>query len=176
MADGLSTAGGRGVWVYAVAATIRREWFGRADGIGGRPVWGIAGSGGPAAGGLAAAVSGISLDEAGPEALRRADRARRDLTMRAHRHVVSIVAAHLPVVPMPAGIVYPDEAAVIRMLAARRAEFTAGLLNVAAAAVMRPAARPLAEGEADPWSATGWGRQAGAAPLPASSSARPVAR
>jgi Gas vesicle synthesis protein GvpL/GvpF len=144
MADGLSTAGGRGVWVYAVAATIRREWFGRADGIGGRPVLGIAGSGG------------------------------RDLTTRAHRHVVSIVAAHLPVVPMPAGTVYPDEAAVIRMLAVRRAEFTAGLLNVAAAAVMRPAARPLAEGEADPWSPTGWGRQAGAL-LPASSSARPVA-
>lgn len=121
-------------------------------------------------------MSGISLDEADPEALRRADRAWQDLTARAHRHVVSIVAAHLPVVPMPVGTVYPDEAAVIRMLAVRRAEFTTALLNVAAAAARRPATGPLAEREAAPWSAAGWGRQAGAAPLPASSSARPVAR
>ena len=52
----------------------------------------------------------------------------------AGRQMAGIVAAHLPVVPMPPGIVYPDEAVVIRIYAVRRAEFTAALLNVAAAA------------------------------------------
>jgi hypothetical protein len=120
--------------VYAVAATIRREWFGGADGIGGRPVWGIAGPGGPAAGGLAAAASGVSLEEYGAEAVRRqlADPAWRQRIMLEHRRVVGLVAAHLPVVTMQLGAVYPDEAAVADMLAARRAEFTAALLNVAA--------------------------------------------
>jgi hypothetical protein len=31
----------RGIWVYAVAATIRREWFGHADSFSGRPPLGI---------------------------------------------------------------------------------------------------------------------------------------
>jgi len=133
-------SGGRGIWVYAVAATIRREWFGGADGIGVRPVWVIAGRGGPAAGGLAAAVSGVSLAEFGADALHRnlADPHWRDRTTLTHWRVVDLIAAHLPVVPMQLGVVYPDEATVVTMLAARRAEFTAALLNVAAAS---PAAR-----------------------------------
>jgi len=140
------TSGGRGVWVYAVAATIRREWFGRADGIGARPVWAITGRGGPVAGGLAAAVSGVSLDEFGPEAL--AARTRRERAIRAHHHVIGIVSAHLPVVPMPLATVFPDETAVIRMLATRRAEFTATLLNIAAAAAAMGAAT---EGDIPPY-------------------------
>jgi hypothetical protein len=50
-------------------------------------------------------------------------------------------AAHLPVVPMPPGTIYPDEAAVIWILALRRAEFTAARLNVAAAAATLSAQR-----------------------------------
>jgi hypothetical protein len=127
-------SGGRGIWVYAVAATIRREWFGSADGIGARPVWGITGRGGPAAGGLAAAVSGVSLEEFGPAVLHRnlADPDWRDRTALTHWRVADLVAAHLPAVPMQLGAVYPDEAAVVSMLADRRAEFAAALLNVAA--------------------------------------------
>ena len=41
---------------------------------------------------------------------------------------------------MPLGTIYPDEAAVIHLLAVRRAEFTAALPNVAAAAVIQPGA------------------------------------
>jgi hypothetical protein len=73
----------RGIWVYAVAATIRSEWFGRPDGIG---------------------------------------------------------VAHLPVAPMPPGTIYPDEATVIRILAARRTELTIAL-NVTAATA-KPSAPP----------------------------------
>jgi len=48
------------------------------------------------------------------------------------------------VVVMPLGTIYPDEAAVIHLLAVRRAEFTAALLNVAAAAVTQRDAPPSA--------------------------------
>lgn len=89
MADDLGGVGRRGIWVYAVATCVRREWFGQADGIGGRPVWGVT----AIPGRLAAAVSGISLGEFGPEALNRADRARLEWIARAHRDVAGIVAA-----------------------------------------------------------------------------------
>ena len=78
------------------------------------------------------------------EAQRLADRVGRDRVMHAHRHVVGLVAAHLPVVAMPLGTIYPDEAAVIHLLAVRRAEFTAALLNVAAAAATQRDAPPYA--------------------------------
>jgi hypothetical protein len=75
-------------------------------------------------------------------------------------------AGRQPVVPMPLATLYPDESAVIRMLAARRAELTAALLNVAAsAAAEAPGTEAPGTGDA----------QASEADTPASWSAR-VAR
>ena len=51
---------------------------------------------------------------------------------------IGVVAAHLPVVPMPLAAIHPAGAAVVGMNAVRRAEFTAALLNLAAAAAAGP--------------------------------------
>lgn len=123
----------RGIWIYAVAPTVRREWFGAADGVGSRPVWPVY------AAGLAAAVSGVDAAEFGPEAVARRlsrldrpeDRMWVSQTAQRHRAVVEKIASHQPIVPMDLGILCPDEAAVASLLAERRDEFASLLTQVA---------------------------------------------
>lgn len=123
----------RGIWIYAVAPTVRREWFGAADGVGGRPVWPVF------AAGLAAAVSGVDAAEFGPEAVEarlarldhHEDRAWVSQTARRHHAVIEKIAAHQPVVPMRLGTLCPDEVAVASWLTERHDELAAMLTRSA---------------------------------------------
>jgi hypothetical protein len=119
----------RALWIYAVAPVVRREWFGQADGVGARPVWPVM------ADGMAAAVSGISLDEYGPDAIasRADDPGWLAEIARRQRSVIAKVAAHQPVIPMALATLCDDEASVIAFLTDRHGEL--------ARAVDRPARR-----------------------------------
>jgi len=108
-----------GTWVYAVAGSIREEWFNGTAGVAGRPVRAVT------AAGLAAAVTRVSLAEFGEEPLHRhmEDLAWLEATARAHHHVIEIVARHGPVIPMRLATVYYSDAGVADLLARRQAEF-----------------------------------------------------
>jgi hypothetical protein len=119
----------RALWIYAIAPIVRREWFGQADGVGERPVWPVM------AAGIAAAVSGISLDEYGPDAIetRADDPGWLEEIRHRHQSVIAKVADHQPVVPMALVTLCSDEASVAAFLKERHDEL--------ARAIDRPARR-----------------------------------
>jgi hypothetical protein len=97
-------------------------------GVGGGPIRTLA------CGGLAAAVSTVSLAEFGEEALpgRLEDLAWLEAVARLHHRVIEIAANHVPVVPMRLATVYRSHARVTAMMAARQADFTTALGRVRA--------------------------------------------
>lgn len=117
---------GEGAWVYAVAREIEPEWLGGVPGVAGCPVRPVA------RGGLAAAVSTVSMAEFGEQPLRRnlEDLDWLTETAQAHHGVIGAIARHRPVVPLRLATVYHDDASVAAMLAARDGEFGAALARV----------------------------------------------
>jgi hypothetical protein len=140
---------GRAIWVYAVAPVVRREWFGAGDGVGNRPVWPVL------ANGLAAAVSGVSLDGYGPDAIatRADDPGWLSETARQHQTVIAMISEHQqPVVPMPLATLCADEASVIDFLDERRGELSRAIDRAGPAA-----ARVIWSGSMAPGGETGDG-------------------
>jgi len=119
---------GTGTWVYAVASAIPRDALADVAGVGGNSVRALE------AGGLAAAVETVSLEDFGEQPLREhlEDLDWLDKTARLHHQVVGVVAGHGPVVPMRLALVFRDDDGVARMLAERRGDFAASLERVTA--------------------------------------------
>lgn len=118
-----------GIWLYALAGRIDREWLGGLTaGVAGQPVGTVN------AGGLTAAVSSVSLDEFGEEPLRRnlEDLPWLEAVARGHHRVIALIAQHAPVIPMRLATVYRDEAGVAELLTTRREHFAGVLEKVTA--------------------------------------------
>jgi hypothetical protein len=115
--------GDRAAWVYAVAPRIDESWLDGVDGVAGGPLRAVT------AAGLAAAVTGVSLDDFGEEPLRRhlEDLSWLDATARRHHQVIEIIARHQPVIPMRLATVFDDDRGVAGLLTQRRDEFAAAL-------------------------------------------------
>ena len=115
-----------GAWVYAVAAAIRPARLAGVTGVSGPPVHVVT------SGGLAAAVSAVSLAEFGEQPLRQhlEDLGWLERTARAHHRVIEAVAAGGPVVPMRLATIYAGDGNVAAMLAGRSQDFAAALGRV----------------------------------------------
>jgi hypothetical protein len=115
--------GDRAAWVYAVARRIDESWLAGVAGVAGGPLRAVT------AAGLAAAVTGVSLDDFGEEPLRRhlEDLSWLDATARRHHQVIEIIARHEPVIPMRLATVFDDDRGVAGLLTQRRDEFAAAL-------------------------------------------------
>ncbi len=115
-----------GVWMYAVAESMSPERFRDVAGVGGEPVRTIA------AGGLAAAVTTVSLAEFGEQALRRnlEDLGWLEKVARIHHEVIEVVGRHGPVLPMRLATIYAGDASAAAMLTQRAEDFSAALRRV----------------------------------------------
>jgi hypothetical protein len=135
-------AEGRAIWVYAVAPVVRREWFGAGDGVDCRPVWPVM------ADGFAAAVSGVSLDGYGPEAIatRAEDPGWLTETARRHQTVIAKIAEQQPVVPMPLATLCPDEASVVAYLTERHGDLSRAIDRAAPGLAGVPCAGSMVPG------------------------------
>lgn len=113
-----------GIWVYAVAGAARWDDL---TGLAEQPVHSVK------AAGLAAAVSTVSLDEFGEEALRAhlEDLAWLEATARMHHQVIEKVAAGGPAVPLRLATVYSSADKVAALLAERHEDFEVALDRVA---------------------------------------------
>lgn len=107
------------VWVYAVAPDIRQEWIDGVPGVNGLPVRSLP------ADGLAAAVTDVSLDEFGEDALAERFENIKWLAQvaREHHRIIETLARHVAVVPMRLATVYRAGSHVTEMMVARRDEF-----------------------------------------------------
>jgi len=142
----------QGVWVYAVAAVIRPARLAGLTGVSSQPVRTVTG------GGLAAAVSPVSLAEYGEQPLRQhlEDPDWLERTARAHHQVIETLAADgRPVIPMRLATIYAGDGNVTAMLGERCPDFAAALDRVT--------------GRAE------WGVKAFAAAPPAGEETRPAA-
>ena len=115
-----------GTWVYAVTEDRGRPAVPELDGLGGKPLHGVARAG------LVAVVSPVDLAEYGEEPLRRnlEDLEWLEAAARAHHNVIGAVAEAGPAVPMQLATVYRSDERVTAMLAERRDDFVAVLEGI----------------------------------------------